>query len=143
MAAPATGAGPLPVPDALTDVLYRLADTGIPGADKLTLIHNTAPADAVALDAFGIALRDGGFTPITVTASDIRRSDTRPGNVLTTITIATTDPDDPGEFTFPMEFRPDAGGWQLTRETADMLLAFGNARTAPVVTASAQPIPGR
>ncbi len=28
-----------------------------------------------------------------------------------------------------MEFRSHDGGWQLSRETADMLLAFGNART--------------
>ena len=27
-----------------------------------------------------------------------------------------------------MEFRQDKGSWQLSRETADMLLAFGNAR---------------
>ena len=32
-----------------------------------------------------------------------------------------------------MEFRRAGNGWQLTRQTADMLLAFGNARTAAPV----------
>jgi hypothetical protein len=143
LAAPPADAGPLPAPEALADVVYRLADTAVPGADKLTLVHNTAPADIAALDAFGTALRDNGFTPITVTATDVRWSDTRPEHVLSTITITTADQDDPGEFAFPMEFQPAAGGWRLTRETADLLLVFGSARSEPVVTASPQPVPGR
>lgn len=143
VAAPPAAAGPPPAAEALAYVIYRLADTGVPAADKLASVHDTAPTDATALDAFGTALRDGGFAPITVTATDIRWSDTRPGHVLATITITTTDPDDPGEFAFPMEFRPSAGGWQLSRETADMLLAFGNDRTGPVVPGPAPPpVPG-
>ncbi len=142
LAAPPADAAPLPASEALADVLYRLADTAVPAADKLTLVDNTTPADTAALDGFGTALRDGGFTPITVTATDVRWSDTRSGNVLTTITITTTDPDDPGEFAFPMEFQPAAGGWQLTRETADFLLVFGDARSGPA-TGSPQPVPGR
>jgi hypothetical protein len=135
VAAPPADLGPLPVPDALAAVLYRLADAGIPGPDKLALIETTTPADTAALDAFGTALRDGGLAPITISASDIRWSDPHRGHVLATITITGADPDDAGDFTLPMEFRPSAGGWQLTRETADMLLTSGNARTDPVVSA--------
>ena len=134
-----TGPPPLPAPEALTDVMYRLADTAVPAADKLSLVHDTAPADAAALDAFGIALRDGGFAPITVTATDMRWSDAHPGHVLATVTITTATPDDAGEFAFPMEFQPAADGWQLTRETGDMLLAFGHARTEPVLGAPTPP----
>lgn len=127
--------GPLPAPEALTDVMYRLADLAVPGSDKLQLIQNASPSEAAALDNFAAALRDGGFTPVTVTATEIRWSDTEPGDTLATITVTTanpgkTNPGDPGEFSFPMEFRPTGGGWQLTRETADMLLEVGNARTA-------------
>jgi hypothetical protein len=135
VAAPPADLGPLPVPDALAAVLYRLADAGIPGPDKLALIETTTPADTAALDAFGTALRDGGLAPITISASDIRWSDPHRGHVLATITITGADPDDAGDFTLPMEFRPSAGGWQLTRETADMLLTSGNARADPVVSA--------
>ena len=42
-------------------------------------------------------------------------------------------------FTFPMEFRPHDGGWQLTGDTADMLLAFGNARTEAASPARRSP----
>lgn len=130
-AVPNADPGPPPAPEALSDVLYRLADTAIPGADKLSLVGGAVPADATTLDAFGTALRDNGFAPITVTATDIRMSDVHPDRVLATITIAAADPDDPREFAFPMEFQPDAGGWRLTRETGDMLLAFGSAGTGP------------
>ena len=133
VAAPPADLGPRPAPEALAAVLYRLADAGIPGPDKLALIQTTTPADTAALDAFGTALRDGGFAPITISASDIRWSEPHRGHVLATITITGADPVDAGEFALPMEFQPGAGGWQLTRETADMLLAFGNARTDPVV----------
>lgn len=131
VAAPNADPGPPPAPEALSDVLYRLADTAIPGADKLSLVGGAVPADATTLDAFGTALRDDGFAPITVTASDIRPSDVHPDRVLATITITAADPDDPREFAFPMEFQPGARGWQLTRETGDMLLAVGPAGTGP------------
>ncbi|BBX07742.1 hypothetical protein [Mycolicibacterium aichiense] len=121
-------AAPLPAPDALTDVLYRLADPAVKGADKLQLVESTTPADAATIDKFAAALRDGGFTPLTFTASEIRWSDRRPDDALASINVTTSNPANPGNFTFPMEFRQDRGGWQLSRETADMLLAFGNAR---------------
>jgi hypothetical protein len=131
--APPADAGPLPAPEALSDVMSQLADPGVSGAAKMTLVQNTAAADGVALDRFANALRDTGFTPVTVSVSEIRWSDNHPGNVLATVQV--TGPDsarlgaDPGEFAFPMEFRRNGAGWQLTRETADELLAFGNART--------------
>lgn len=121
-------AAALPSPDALTDVLYRLADPAVKGTDKLQLVESTTPDDAATIDKFAAALRDGGFTPLTFSASEIRWSDRQPTNALASINVTTSNPGNPGNFTFPMEFHPDRGGWQLSRETADMLLAFGNAR---------------
>lgn len=141
-APPPADLGPLPPPEALGDVLYRLADPNVPGAEKLGLVEDTAPADSGTLDGFASALRDGGFSPITVKASDIRWSDSHPGDVLATVAITgPTDSDGPGEFVFPMEFSRRGDGWQMTRETADMLLAFGNARTG-VITPESPPPPG-
>ncbi|HTY28391.1 MAG TPA: hypothetical protein VMD51_09625 [Mycobacterium sp.] len=137
---PPPATGPLPAPEALADVLYRLADPAVKGSDKLVLVESTTPDDATTIDRFAAALRDGGFTPLTVTATDIRWSDRQPGDTLATINVTTTNPANPGGFTFPMEFRPHDGGWQLSRETADMLLAFGNARTE--ASAASPPPPG-
>jgi hypothetical protein len=118
--------GPLPAPEALSDVITRLADPAVPGNDKLALVENTTGADAAALDSFATALRNTGFSPVTVSASDIVASG--PGTVLATITVVGPDSGG-GEFSFPLEFRLAGNSWQLTRQTADMLLAFGNART--------------
>ena len=120
--------GPLPPPEVLTGVMNRLADPAVPGADKLPLLQNSAPPDAATLDQFSAALRDGGFNPAVFTVTDVRWAD-QPGDVLATVTVSTTNSAKPGEFSFPMEFGAGPGGWQLTRETAEMLLAFGNART--------------
>ena len=109
--------------------MARLADPAVPGADKLPLLQNAAPPDAATLDQFSTALRDGGFNPAVFTVTDVRWTD-KPGDALATVTVSTTDPAKAGTFSFPMEFRSGAGGWQLTRETAEMLLAFGNARAA-------------
>ena len=126
--------GPPPPPEALTDVMYRLADPAVPGADKLPLLQDAAPTDAVTLDRFATGLRDGGFSPVAFKATDVHWAGDEPGNVaatvLATVTVTTTNPTKPGEFSFPMEFHAGPAGWQLTRETAEMLLAFGNARTA-------------
>nr|HRD11035.1 hypothetical protein [Mycobacterium sp.] len=132
-------AAPLPPPEALTDVMYRLADPAVPGKDKLDLVENTTADEAGTIDRFAAALRDGGFTPLTFAASEIRWSDHQPGDALATINVTTSNPVNPGGFTFPMEFRPHNGGWQLSRETADMLLAFGNARTEAGPTTSPAP----
>jgi hypothetical protein len=126
--------GPLPPPEALTDVMNRLADPAVPGTDKLPLLQNSAPPDATILDQFSAALRDGGFSPVVFKVTDVRWAD-QPGDVLATVAVTTTNPADHGEFSFPMEFSAGAGGWQLSRETAEMLLAFGNARQpAPTPT---------
>lgn len=116
--------GPLPKPESLAEVLYRLADAAIPGAEKLGLVQGATPADAAALDNFAAALRDAGYTPITVTATDLRWAPGQARDVLATVRI--TARDDGGEFAFPMDFRRAGAGWQLTRETAEMLLSFGN-----------------
>ena len=111
----------------------------LPGKDKLDLVENTTADEAGTIDRFAAALRDGGFTPLTFAASEIRWSDHQPGDALATINVTTSNPANPGGFTFPMEFRPHNGGWQLSRETADMLLAFGNARTEAGPTTSPAP----
>lgn len=138
-APPPADAAPLPPPEALTDVMYRLADPAVPGKDKLDLVENTTADEAGTIDRFAAALRDGGFTPLSFAASEIRWSDHQPGDALATINVTTSNPANPGGFTFPMEFRPHNGGWQLSRETADMLLAFGNARTEAGPTTSPAP----
>ena len=136
--------GPLPAPETLTDVMYRLADPAVPGADKLHLVQNAAASDAATLDTFAAALRDGGFTPLTFTATEVKWSDTQPGDTLATIKVTTANPGSPAEFVFPMQFRPVGGGWQLSRQTADMLLNFGNAHTeaAPASPADTTSTPG-
>ena len=136
--------GPLPAPETLTDVMYRLADPAVPGADKLHLVQNATPSEAGTLDTFAAALRDGGFTPLTFTATEVKWSDTKPGDALAIIKVTTANPGNPGEFVFPMQFRPVDGDWQLSRETADMLLAFGNAHTeaAPASPAGTTATPG-
>lgn len=121
--------GPLPPPEALRDVLARLADPAVAGADKLALIQNSTPADAAALDGFAVALRDTGSTPVAVNATDILWSPDHPGTVMARISIAGPDPANASSrLSFPMEFERTAGGWQLTRETADTLLVLPDPR---------------
>jgi len=132
---------PLPPPEALSEVIARLADPAVAGKDKLALVEGTSGADAGALDSFATALRDNGFDPLTVRAADV--VSTKPGDVLATITVSGPDTNS-GEFAFPMEFRRAGTGWQLTRQTADMLLDFGNTRTTGPASASpAPPAPAR
>jgi hypothetical protein len=118
----------LPAPEALTDVLYRLGDVSVPGAAKVGLIENTRPDDAATLDRFDRALADNGFIPLTFQADDIAWAAAGPGNVVATIGVTTPDPGK--AFRFPMEFTPNGAGWQLTRATADQLLALGASATA-------------
>jgi hypothetical protein len=141
LAPPEPTAAALPSPDALTDVLYRLADPAVKGADKLQLVESTTPDDAATIDKFAAALRDGGFTPLTFSATEIRWSDRQPGDALASINVTTSNPAKPGNFTFPMEFRQDKGAWQLSRETANMLLAFGNARGGASPASPTSPSP--
>ncbi|HEX2213289.1 MAG TPA: hypothetical protein VHH12_07540 [Mycobacterium sp.] len=115
---------PLPPPAALTDVMARLADPNIPGAEKLDAVEMATPDDAAAMDKFGQALRDGGYAPTTFEARDLRWTEGQRGNVLALVTIKTANPQ-AGDFTFPMEFRYADDHWQLTRRTADALLQLG------------------
>ncbi|MEZ0381361.1 hypothetical protein [Mycobacterium sp. pW045] len=117
---------PLPAPEALTDVLYRLSDPEISGAEKVSLIESAKPTDAATIDKFATALKDGGYLPLNLETADITWSDRHPGNVTADVTVNTASPD-AGGFTFPMEFTPRDGGWQLSHETAKTLLAFGKA----------------
>jgi hypothetical protein len=122
-------AEPLPPPNALTDVLYRLADPNVPGADKVGLVEEATADDAAALDRFGKALQDNGFLPLTFDARDLGWSASEPGNVITTVN-ATTAGNQAGDFSFPMEFTRSRGAWQLTRHTANLLLELGAAASA-------------
>ena len=121
-------ASPLPAPEALADVLYRLTDAAIPGADKLNLIEGAKPADAATIDKFATALRDGGYLPLILEVTDLGWSDRHPGYVTADVAVKTADPDT-GGFNFPMEFKPTGQDWQLSQDTAQTLLAFGNAHT--------------
>ncbi|OBI51690.1 hypothetical protein A5707_13630 [Mycobacterium kyorinense] len=127
---------PVPPPEALTDVLYRLADPGVPGSDKLDLVEGATPDDAAALDKFATALLDGGYAPVTFEARDIAWSDRNPADVVATVDVSTPHPG-PAGFSFPMEFKPYQGGWQLSQRTAEMLLTFSG--TAPGLSASPTP----
>lgn len=135
---------PLPAPEALTDVVSRLADPAVPGSDKANLIESATPDTAANLDKFGNALRDGGYLPMTFTATNLAWSDKTPSNVMATISVSTARPNT-GAFTFPMEFTPSPGGWQLSRKTAEMLLSLrnspGGTPTVPSPSPSAPPAP--
>lgn len=128
----------LPAPEALTDVLYRLSDPEVPGADKLSLIEGAKPADAATIDKFATALKDGGYLPLSLEAAGLGWSDRNPGNVTADVTVNTANPAT-GTFFFPMEFTPNHSDWQLSQATAKTLLAFGNARTGS--TEPAPPTP--
>lgn len=129
---------PLPAPEALTDVLTRLTDPAVPGFNKVNLIEGATPETAGTLDKFATALRDNGYLPMTFAANDLGWSDKNPSNVSATISINTAKPDT--GFTFPMEFNPVQGGWQLSRRTAETLLTLGNsAAPAPPPSPAAEP----
>ncbi|ARG64308.1 hypothetical protein B1T45_27250 [Mycobacterium kansasii] len=122
-------AASLPSPDALVEVLSRLADPAVAGADKTSLVEDATPETAAALDRFTTAARDGGYLPLSFAASNIAWSEVDPADVTATIVVTTAKPDD-HEFTFPMEFKPGQGGWQLSRRTAEMLLALSSSRVS-------------
>lgn len=135
---------PLPAPEALTDVLGRLADPNVPAADKVNLIEGATPESAGTLDKFTTALRDNGYLPMTFAANDIAWSDKNPSNVMATVIVHTAKADN-GTFTFPMEFTPSQEGWQLSRRTAEMLLALGkpsaNPTSSPPLPPPPEPVP--
>lgn len=131
---------PLPGPEALTAVLTRLADPNVPGADKVNLVEGATPENAGTLDKFVNALRDNGYLPMTFAANNVAWSDKNPSRVMCTVTVNTAQPNKP-KFTFPMEFTPFQGGWQLSRGTAEMLLAIGKAPVAPTPGSPPAPPP--
>jgi hypothetical protein len=131
----ASQAAELPTPEALADVLYRLADPAVPGAEKLDLIDGAKPADAATLDKFTTALKDGGDLPLTFEVADIAWSDREPGNAVATVNVTTPDPET-GGFSFPMEFTPRPDGWRLAAKTAEMLLAFPQSRAGAAADAT-------
>jgi len=126
---PAPVGAPLPPAQALIDVLARLSDPAVAGADKVGLVELATADDAAALDKFGKALADNGALPLSFEATDLKWSEADPGNVVATVDVTTAN-DPPGTFSFPMEFTPVRDGWQLTRKTADLLLQFGDSATA-------------
>ncbi len=131
---------PLPAPEALTDVLSRLADPNVPGINKVNLVEGATPESAGTLDKFTNALRDNGYLPMTFAANNIAWSDKNPSNVMATISVNTAQANN-GKFTFPMEFTPFQGGWQLSRRTAEMLLALGNSPAVTTPAPSPAPAP--
>lgn len=114
----------LPQPAPLLDVLTRISDPAIPGRDKLNLVEGATDSDATALDAFTTALRDNQLAPLTFSVTGIVASDREPGLVSADVTITPSGPD-AAPFAFPMEFRGVDNTWQLSRHTADLLLAYG------------------
>jgi hypothetical protein len=122
---------PLPAPEVLADVLYRLADPAIPVEQKVGLVQFGTVADEPALKNFGEALAANGFAPLTVTVSDLAWAG-QPGNVAANVTIGSTAPA-ARPFTYPMQFSPLRDTWQLTRRTADQLLPLVSA-TPPTPT---------
>ncbi|MCV7281006.1 hypothetical protein H7J88_15290 [Mycolicibacterium flavescens] len=139
-AEPSVPVAPLPPPNALTDVLARMADGAVPGADKLDVIEDATPADGDSMDKFTTALRDGGYAPVTFEATDLTWADGQKGVVLAVVTIRTANPQ-AGDFTFPMEFRLADDHWQLSRRTADSLLQIGEASPTPAPNPPPTPTP--
>ena len=121
---------PLPPPDALAGVLYRLADAAVPGPQKLNLVEGATPENAGVFDQFSNAVLNGGFTPVMFDIRDVGWSDRDPADVMANVDVSSSNPKGP-RFSFPMEFRPFQRGWQLSARTADVLLAFGT-DSAPV-----------
>jgi hypothetical protein len=107
----------------------RLADPNIPGPDKVGLVQNGTPADAAALDRFSKALHDSGYAPLAFDATDLTWAQDQPGNVIANITIKAAGPQAGKDMNFPMEFSPQQDSWQLTRQTADLLLQLGQQPT--------------
>jgi hypothetical protein len=122
---------PLPPPEALIGVLYRLADPGVPGIAKLNLVEGATPEHAPVIDAFANALLENGYAPIQLRVRDIGWSDVDPGYVRALVEIGTPKPGASGVFMFPMEFKPYHGGWQLSERTARQLLAVASPQLAP------------
>jgi hypothetical protein len=131
----------LPPPEALTDVLYRLADTSVPGDQKVGLVEDATNSDAERFDKFGKALQDSGYTPVDFTAVNLAWASSPGANVTADVTVHSRNPATATGFTFPMEFKPvPQGGWQLSKTTADILLTLNQ---NPAVPTQPAPSPTR
>ena len=117
---------PLPPAGALAAVLYRLADPGVPGTAKLNLVEGATPDSAAVFDQFAAALLNGGFAPLKVDVRNVAWSDRDPADVVADVNVSSPNP--AARFSFPMEFKPYQGGWQLSARTAEVLLAFSTAQ---------------
>jgi hypothetical protein len=124
---------PLPPPDDLAKVLYRLADPAVPGSQKLNLVQGATPDNAAVFDQFATALLNDGFAPMKVEVRDLAWSDRDPADVVANVNVTSPNPHGP-RFAFPMEFTPIQGGWQLSARTADVLLAYSPAQVSPPTT---------
>ncbi len=139
---PGPPGAPLPPPEALSDVMNRIADANIPGAEKDGLIESGTQADATAMDKFGQALIQNGYAPATFEARDLRWVQDPPGTVSALISLKTDNPQ-AGDFSFPMEFVFVDNSWQLTRRTADELLQPGESAGPQTPSGPAPPSPPR
>ncbi|WP_267295438.1 hypothetical protein [Mycobacterium hackensackense] len=137
------GEAALPAPEALTDVLSRLADTSVPGEQKVALVQYATPDDAAALDNFGRALSDNRLLPLTFTATDLAWAPDAPGDVVATMTVssAASPNPQPRPFVYPMRFTPTPNGWQMSRDTANQLLEMGTKTPLPTPTPPPAPPP--
>jgi hypothetical protein len=131
-AAPSVAAAPVsptaaapdrPLPDlaALTDVLNRLADQNLPGAEKVPSVQGATPEQ---LDKFTKAISDAGFSPLSFTVKDPKWSPDTPGDVDAVVTINSPNPK-LGGFAVTMTFSPNGDGWQLSKRTSELLLKAG------------------
>jgi len=138
-------AAPLPPADALTGVLHRITDPTIPPEQKVALIEHGTTEDQAELATFTKALVDNGYIPLDISAVDLAWSANHPGNVMATVTLTSvTTP--ANKFTYPLEFSPQGTGWQLNRQTANMLLSPGKPgqpNPAPAQPPPATPTSGR
>lgn len=133
-------AAPLPPADALTGVLYRIADPSVPPEQKVGSIEHGTTEDQAELAAFTKALTDNGFIPINVGLADLAWSVNHPGNVIATVTLnSVTTP--ANKFTYPMEFSPLGRDWQLSRQSANALLSPRPGAGAPAPSAPPAPPP--
>jgi hypothetical protein len=130
---PTAQVAPLPPPEDLASVLYRLADPSVPGSQKLNLVEGATPDNAPVFDQFATALLNGGFAPMKVDVRDVAWSDRDPADVVANVNVSSPNPRGP-RFAFPMEFTPTQGGWQLSARTADVLLAYSPAQVASPTT---------
>ncbi|WP_096500958.1 hypothetical protein [Mycobacteroides stephanolepidis] len=126
---------PLPDPAVLTDVLNRLADPNLPGAEKVTAVQGATPEQ---LDKFTKAIGDAGFSPLSFTVKDPKWSTETQGDVEAVVTINSPSPK-MGGFAVPMSFSPEGEGWKLSKRTSDLLLKTGTSLAGTAAPHEAPP----